>query len=306
MSVDVVVVDNGSTDESVSRLRGWARPEHNSAESYNNQYAGTNSYEKLDHSVESLDGSRPELAGIRLDLIKSSTNRGFAGGNNLGLKLLLEREHIEYVWLLNNDTIIEPGAAHALIERMDDDKRVGMCGTVVRYYYKPEVYQALNGSTFCLLTGTSRSLGAHQPLSYQFDASEIAARTDFVIGASLCVSRAFVEEIGLMDEGYFLYYEEVDWTYRNRGKFGISFAEKATIFHKEGGSIGSNTDSKCRSRLSDYYLLRSRLRFIRKHAFYLLPIHWALAIVQIVRRLNRGQPAKAIILMRALMGLSYV
>jgi GT2 family glycosyltransferase len=300
----IVVVDNASGDGSPDRIVDWA--------------AGANP--AVATSVAFAKFSTPEIpkplvlrrlaadaavlpndAGVTL--VDAGGNLGFAGGNNIGIRLLLRDPAIDYVWLLNNDTVAEPAAAAALLARMDATHNVGMCGTVVRYYHRPDVVQALNGSRFRLITGQSRGIGEGQPASQPYNPAVVARETDFVLGASLGVSREFVERVGPMSERYFLYFEEIDWARRNAGRFAIAFAHGATVYHKEGGSIGSSAAKGQRSNGSDYYLLRSRLRFIRRHAPALLPLHWALALGQIVRRLLRLRPKKALVLLRVLLGL---
>ena len=246
---------------------------------------------------------RPDDADVTL--IDAGANLGFAGGNNLGLAFLLRAPGIDYIWLLNNDTVVEPDAASALLARMDATHNVGMCGTVVRYYYRPGTVQALNGHRFSLATGSSRGIGGGLPATTPFDPARVARETDFVLGASLAVSRRFVETIGLMAEHYFLYFEEVDWAFRNRGRFATAFAHGVIVYHKEGGSIGSSGAKGQRSVMSDYYLTRSRLGFIRRRAPLLLPWHWLLTLALIGRRLLRLQPKKALVLLRALLGLRY-
>ena len=180
----------------------------------------------------------PDDAAVTV--IDAGANLGFAGGNNVGLAFLLRAAAIDHVWLLNNDTVVEPDAAQALLARMDATYNVGMCGTVVRYYFDPGTLQALNGHRFSVWAGTSRGIEQGKPARTPFDPARIARETDFVLGASLAVSRRFVDAIGPMHEAYFLYYEELDWAYRNAGRFAVAFAHGAVIYHKEGGSIGSS------------------------------------------------------------------
>ena len=241
--VRVLVVDNGSEDDSVARIHAWA--------------SGATPYAPPDNVPGAL--TRPPLrkpVPLRelsdeealvtppgqelLTVIRSASNRGFAGGNNLGLRHALLDPSIGYFWCLNNDTVVEADAPRALLSRLDATPRVGMCGTQVRYYHRPGTIQQLNGSRFQLLTGQSSGIGTGLPVSAPFNPEQVARETDFVLGASLAVSRAFLETVGFMEEGYFLYFEEIDWAVRNRGRFAITFAHGAIVYHKEGGSIGSS------------------------------------------------------------------
>ncbi len=306
LPLHIVVVDNASGDGSVETILQWAAGDMvapiaapGMARLTTPPLAKPRAVRRL--SASEAATSRPDSTPITI--IDAGRNIGFAGGNNLGLAFLLRAAEINHVWLLNNDTVVEPEAAAALLARLDATYNVGMCGTVVRYYFRPDTLQALNGHRFNLWTGTSRGIGHNTPARAPFDPARVARDTDFVLGASLAVSRRFVETIGPMTESYFLYFEEVDWAFRNAGRFATAFAHGAVVYHKEGGSIGSSGVKGQRSALSDYYLARSRLGFIRRRAPLLLPWHWLLTLVLIGRRLLRLQPKKALVLTRALLGL---
>ena len=304
----VVVVDNDSADGSVEAIVRWGAGEEVApVASPAMAHLSTPPLSKP-RAVRRLTAaeaaaSTPDDAAVTV--IAAGSNLGFAGGNNLGLDFLLRATDVDYVWLLNNDTVVEPEAAQALLARLEATYNVGMCGTVVRYYFRPDTVQALNGHRFSLWTGTSRGIGHNQPARTPFDPARVARETDFVLGASLAVSRAFVATIGPMHEAYFLYFEEVDWAFRNAGRFATAFAHGAIVYHKEGGSIGSSGAKGQRSVLSEYYLTRSRLGFIRRRAPLLLPWHWLLTLAMIGRRLLRLQPKKALVLTRALLGLRH-
>ncbi len=304
--VRVVVIDNASEDNSLERLRAWA----SGAEPYQPPAGplGRLTRPPLDKPIPFVELSDDEALERRpgaelLTIIRSSWNRGYAGGNNLAMRHALLDPAIAYCWCLNNDTVVEPGAPRALIARMDATHKVGMCGTQVRFYHRPGTWQQLNGSRFHLLTGNSTGIGAFQPVTRPIDPKKVAQETDFVLGASLAVSRAFLDTVGFMEEDYFLYFEEMDWSVRNRGRFAIAFAHGAIVYHKEGGSAGSSSRKGQRSEISEYYLMRSRLKFYRRNFPLLLPLQYPLALTLIARRLLRRQPRKAGAMLRALFGL---
>jgi GT2 family glycosyltransferase len=302
----IVVVDNASGDGSIEAIERWGNGDEDAPVAAAAMARLTTPPVSKPRRVRRLTAAEAATAvpdDAAVTVIDAGANLGFAGGNNIGLAFLLRAAEIDYVWLLNNDTVVEPDAASALLARMDATHNVGMCGTVVRYYYRPDTLQALNGHRFSLWTGGSRGIGHGKPARTPFDPARVARETDFVLGASLAVSRRFVATIGPMTEDYFLYYEEVDWVFRNAGRFAIAFAHAAIIYHKEGGSIGSSGTQGQRSLLSDYYLTRSRLGFIRRRAPLLLPWHWLLTLAVIGRRLLRLQPKKALVVARALLGL---
>jgi GT2 family glycosyltransferase len=305
--VQVVVVDNGSGDGSLDAIAAWARGEQPPVAASAAMAALVSPPIPKPLAFERLSATQSATMApaTGLTLIDAGRNGGFAAGNNIGLAHLRLAENIDTFWLLNNDTVIEAGTAAALLDHFDGSGGAGMCGTVVRYYWDPGRVQAWNGHRFNRFTGTARGIGSGSAADAPFSPQQVAAQTDFVLGASLAISRDFLVNIGPMSEDYFLYFEEIDWAARNDGRFAIGFADKAVVFHKEGGSIGSSGTPGARSDLSDYWLTRSRLTVIRRHHPLLLPWHWLLTIGLVLRRLARRQPGKAAVQLRALLGRKY-
>jgi GT2 family glycosyltransferase len=300
--VQIAVVDNGSGDGSLDTIAAWAEGREIATPASPAMAALVTPPVPKPLAFERLTAAQAKAAApaTALTLIDAGHNRGFAAGNNLGLAHLRLAEDIDYFWLLNNDTVVEAGTAAALLGHLDASGGAGMCGTVVRFYWDPGRVQALNGHRFNRWTGTARGIGFGTAADAPFNPAQVAAETDFVLGASLAISRDFLINIGPMDEAYFLYFEEIDWAARNDGRFAVSFADKAVVFHKEGGSIGSSGKPGERSNLSEYWLARSRLVFTRRFHPWLLPWHWVLTVGLMARRLARGQPEKAAIMFRAL------
>jgi GT2 family glycosyltransferase len=302
--IRVVVVDNASGDGSVERIVDWA--------------SGAVPWEAPDNRLSHLtapplekpipirlldfDEAVAQAPGEeRLAVIRAGGNLGFAGGNNLGIRHLLLDPAIEAFWLLNNDTVVEPGAARALLATTRAEPHAGMIGSVIRFYNAPDTVQALGGMTFNPLTGASAGIHGNQPFKSPWDGRAAARRAACVLGASLTATRAFIETVGLMSEAYFLYFEEMDWALRNRGRFAIGLARGAIVYHKHGGSIGSSARKGGRSPQSEYWLLRSRLLFYRRHYPVLLPLIWVQGAAQTGRRLLRRQPDSFRAMTRALL-----
>lgn len=302
----IIVVDNGSDDGSVGRLEAWARGETPYEPPAGPLRRLTSPPVEKPLSLRAIDPVAATTEGPGdedVTVISSPDNLGFSAGNNLGLRYAMLDARIGYCWCLNNDAVADPGAVGAIIARMDATHKVGMCGTQVRYYHRPGHWQALNGHRFKVLTGQSRGIGIGVPVTRPFDPKMVARETDFVLGASLAVSRAFLETVGYMEESYFLYFEEMDWAVRNRGRFATAFAHAAIVYHKEGGSIGSSTKKGQRSALSEYYLMRSRIRFYRRNFPLLWPLQYPLGLGLAARRLVRGQPDKAGAMLKAMLGM---
>lgn len=239
----------------------------------------------------SRDGSEGKVreAFPAVKLIQSGANLGFAGGNNVGIRYALE-QGADFIWLLNNDTVVEPDALTYLVERMAEDTHIGMCGSTLVYYHDRSKIQALAGATFNKWLGVSKHIGQNTS-RYQMPTPEsVERRLAYIVGASLLVSRRFVEEIGFLCEDYFLYYEEIDWVIRATDKYTLAYAPKSVVYHKEGNSIGGdNTTLNQKSMTADYYSIRNRIVFTRKHFVYALPTVYLGLVFALVNRVKRNQ-----------------
>ncbi len=224
----------------------------------------------------SQDGSETRLRARHpnVTLLQSGANLGFAGGNNVGLRCALARG-AEYVWLLNNDTLVEPDALTQLVARIERPERglpIGLCGSTLVYENARDTVQALGGARYNRWLGSVRHLGQHRRRTQPIDAAALEAQLDYLIGASMLVSRPFLKTVGLMQEDYFLYFEELDWAARARGRFRLGYAPESIVYHKEGSSIGGNDRAKgAKSYTADLYALKNRVRFTRRFYPYALP-----------------------------------
>lgn len=301
----VIVADNDSRDGSVERIAAWAEGRLEMPV-VGPVRAGHVPAPGARPSGFEIIGPADLARGIRrpLTIIETGGNLGFAGGNNQGLRLALATSGIDLMWLLNNDTTAEPGAVAAMRRAFADHPEWGMVGARVGLYHQPGRYQLLNGMRFDRWTGMGTEICGGMAVDRPFNADAVRLQTDFVSGASLAVTRDFVERVGLMEERFFLYYEEMDWAMRARGLFQLGFAADAVVYHKEGASAGSASklSNRVRSPLSEYHRLRSKMIFCRKHFPYLLPLYSAQNAVILLRRLWRRQPAQARAVLRAMLG----
>ena len=296
----VIVCDNASSDESCDKITQWASGQLVCEPASTNmaQYSSPQITKPIKLKYIDENGNTSGDTGANLILIQTGSNLGFAGGNNVGLQYAQEHSECEYFWLLNNDTVIEENAIKSLIAHMQASPNVGMCGTRIQFYCQPDVIQALGGATYNPWTGTSQCIANYEASQTQISDHEIVSKCDFIVGASMCLTREFLEKVGFMEEKYFLYYEEIDWARRAKGKFEMGYASGVTVYHKEGGAIGSSSVKGSRSALSEYYLMRSKLLFTRSHYPTKLPSVYLYGIGQVFIRLLRGKKnlAKAITL----------
>jgi len=218
---DIWVVDNGSTDDSVTMLR-----------------------RDFPH----------------VQLIESQVNLGFAGANNLAM----QRSKGRYLLLLNTDAIVTPGSVQALLQLADMSPRAAIVGAHLlnpdgsfqaSYTNFPTLWQE-----FLILSTLGRRWRGGWYPSHGPDEARGAQRVDYVEGACLLVRRTALEQVGGLDEGYFMYAEEVDWCRRMRDQgWEVWYQPLAKVVHIGGASSATRKTS----READLY--RSRVRYFRTY-----------------------------------------
>ena len=259
----------------------------------------------VDDSWSMLQVYVEQQRALDIQLVQTGANLGFAGGNNVGLRLALSDPSMEFVWLLNNDTVVAPGALVELQRHMTQHTEVGVCGSTLLYADEPDRIQAVGGQYNPWL-GTSTHLLGHQPYSEALCQSVNPAELDYVVGASMFVRRAVLETIGLLAEEYFLYCEEIDWATRMKRQMPemtLGYAPDSLVYHKEGAStLTSDRTKKIYRYFSDYFFITSRLKFSRKYfPFHSLVVQASMLLVAL-RRIRAGQPKSALVALCCVVG----
>ena len=265
----VIICDNGSEDNSLALIKAWADGELDlllSCGSPHKSLVSPPVHKKIPYVVyarqEAEVGGDP-TSDPHLVLIDNQENLGFAGGNNVGLRYLAARGDYDFVWLLNNDTVVAPDALNALVGRMAEKPAAGICGSTLLHYHKPERVQVCGGAYYCSWLGLPWHFGQLRDRDAPVSVELIEKLADYIVGASMLVSRAFIEQVGLMCEDYFLYYEEIDWAIRARGAFTLTYAADSYVYHKVGAAIGTSTDPRKKTPICDYYAIRNRILLTR-------------------------------------------
>ena len=304
----VVVVDNFSENDSLLRIREWADgnlavvlPEDNLLRHLTFPLSHKPISYRL-YSCEEAENGVNRDDQDDLILIQTGANLGFAGGNNVALRYVLNKGDADYIWLLNNDTVVEPDSLSHLVHCFADDKteQVGIVGAKIRYYHDPAVIQCIAGAYYNKWLGYSRQIGNHQLDQGQYDWSVI--KPDLIIGACMLISAHFLQVVGLLNEEYFLYFEEQDWAERaKRKKFKLHYTTQAIVYHKEGSTIGAN-QWKGSSLFSDFYSARSKLLFTERYFgnLALLTVRMSF-ILTILNRIRRGQFDRVFMLIKLIM-----
>lgn len=298
----IVVCDNASSDESVEKIKRWASGEVIAQPAMSQLSRLILPASPKPIPILELTRAEAESActphGAQIVLIETGGNLGFAGGNNVGLRYALHDADARYFWLLNNDTVVEPGALRGLLHFVKLHPSVGLCGSLQLSYYNPAEVQVQGGKPYRWWSGRV----ATPPPRLVQELTLDPVRMDYVNGASMFARRAFLEAIGLMDESYFLYFEELDWAVRARGKFTLGYARESVIYHKEGATVGSHQRRERRSILSDQYLSRNRVLFTRRYRPWALPSVLLWACLAAAHRLLCGDPRRARVMVSSIFG----
>jgi hypothetical protein len=236
-NLTIVVVDNGSTNDSVARIKT----------------------------------SRPDIR-----LLESGKNLGFAAGNNIGIRRAIAHG-AGYVWLLNNDTRPAPDALAALIAKAMTDDRIGAVGSVCYVADSPSKVEAWGGARVNLWVGYGRN--------------SIKPRQDdwfhSLNGTSILVSTAAFKDAGLLDEGFFLYWEDTEFCLRlHKRGWRIAAAPTSRIAHKVHGSTAGD------SIKLDRYQTASGLRLLQLHSRAPRLASILFLMIRFARRLLRLQFAR--------------
>lgn len=240
---NVVVVDNGSTDDSLARLRSY-------------------------------DAPHP------LTLLETGRNLGYAGGNNVGTRHALE-QGADFVLVLNNDTIVAPDLLGQLLEAAQRTPDAGVFSARIMYFDEPgRVW--FDGASW-----NRSSLQMEWPGQGEEDCDldKVDHDTDYACGAALFFRSEVAHQIGLLDESFFLVWEEVDWCFRAR-KAGWRnvVVPAAKVWHKIGVSFGSES-----SPLRTYFSIRNELLWFSRHAPFSAQLRlWMKSLRRLIPKFSIG------------------
>ncbi|MFA5014645.1 MAG: glycosyltransferase family 2 protein [Actinomycetota bacterium] len=205
-----------------------------------------------DDSISCISEQFPEV-----EIIKNETNLGFAEGNNVGIRCALKKG-ADYVFLLNNDTMVDSYILNHLVAAGENDSQVGILGPKMYHLKLHPGYLYSIGGKIDFHEYAISSIGCNQEDNGQFDCKQ---KVDFIIGCGLLIKKRVIEDIGLLDPIYFSYFEDVDWCVRARAKgYKITYVPEAKLWHYIAASTGGNHNRRW------FYLMgRGSAIFIKKH-----------------------------------------
>jgi GT2 family glycosyltransferase len=215
-----------------------------------------------DHLHQWLD-SHPDFPARLLGI---DHNPGFAGANNFVIEKCLETGQPDFFWLLNNDTVVDSNALGAMMNAWqqlnDNENNPGFLGSMVMRYDQPDMVEHA-GDRLTPQSELRKLFTFGKKLIPSPE--ESLGKVDYVIGASMFFHRELINRIGLMNEDYFLYYEDIDWCYTAlQNDFTNYTCTQSVVYHKQGSTTGNKYFQKTYNPATSRYVYSSYLRFFRK------------------------------------------
>lgn len=220
--------------------------------------------------------------GQTVQLIEAPGNLGYAGGVNTCIRA---SSNWQAVWVLNPDTKPAPEALAALVEGLTQNDCDAIGGRLLMSDGRLQNW----GGHWHKWRAMAISLGLGKPATTKPDPAYARRMINYVTGASMLVSRHFIETVGLMREDYFLYCEEVEWCLRGGLKgMTFGFAHEALVHHAQGTSTGAGQDKKTISRLSVYLDTRNRVLLTRDLFWWRLPVAVPAVLLHVMVRYGKS------------------
>jgi GT2 family glycosyltransferase len=212
-------------------------------------------------SDDSVEAVQEKFAG-QVKIIVNNTNLGFAGGNNIGIDRALAAG-ADYVLLLNNDTVVDPGMVGHLADHLTQNAEAGIAGPKIYYHNPPNQIWFAGGEVFPA-RATARHIGIREKDTGRYDTLK---QTDYITGCALMARREVFEKIGRLDPVYMAYFEDTDFCMRARqAGFKIYYVPAGKVWHKISASTGGQLGlTKIKRKLRS-----TRIFFGR----YARPWHW--------------------------------
>jgi len=224
------------------------------------------------HSTDgSVEAIRSSFRAVQI--IELTNNRGYAGNNNVGIQAALEQQ-ADWVFVLNEDTILDPACLAKLVEVGESDRQIGMVGPMVYHHDEPDVIQSAGG-------WMNRNWEAGHIGKNEKDRDQFASpcSVDWLTGCGILARRAVIEQIGMLDERFFIYCDETEWCLRaQKAGWTLMNVPQAKLWHK-----GVKRDYHPKPSFT-YYSTRNRFLLLAKHKAPLMA--WIVAWEQTLRTLT--------------------
>jgi GT2 family glycosyltransferase len=262
----VILCDNNSSDNSIEKIISWANI--NIQKNVCNLVRFSN--DKFEDTIYTKAAIDDKVANddFLLSVVNTGDNLGFTGGNNVGIELAV-RANTDYIWILNNDTVVSNTCLSEMIAIAESSPQIGITGSKIYFEYpSKEIWFA--GSTYSSLYVKSKTLDVgvvDDDINW-----ETTIEAGFITGCSMLIPKKIINEVGTFDDQFFFGMEDLDLSLRvKEAGYKCVVARKAKVWHKASSSTGG-VDSP----IYLYYFTRNRLILMRKNfSLYNFPMFFS-------------------------------
>lgn len=217
---------------------------------YNNYDIAVVDNASTDGSIEAIEAKYPDIV-----LIKNKENRGGSGGFNTGIKYMLEKDTYKYIYLLDNDVLLDGNSLYELVKEMELDNDLGIAGSKIYVMDIPNQIQELGA----WIDWNKGYILPNKKGHIENDEIIENVAVDYVPACSLLARTDAIKKAGIMDEKFFLYWDDIEWGYRIKNKgYKVKAITSSKVWHKMG--VANKT-----STLTTYYFWRNRIHFFNKY-----------------------------------------
>jgi hypothetical protein len=240
----IIIVDNASPDDSMEQITDYVK------KISPDSLAVFGSIDEAESDVNPLK---------QFTLLQTGYNGGYGHGNNKGIEYALAKG-TDYVLILNNDTIVEPDFVEPLVELCEQDPKIGIASGQMFFESDPDIFW-FNGGTYNQYTGKIRHIDYNQPNTGQKPPQNIT----FITGCMWLIPKHIFEHVGYINEEYFMYVEDLEFTQRVIAKgFTLKVSDKSRIYHK----VGNLSDGELTS-FSIYWTTKNSLKYMKTHILFI-------------------------------------
>jgi len=255
----ILIIDNNSNDGSIDKIKMYCAGEikaHSKIPRCNSHHVPI---DLIVCQEDELNESKIQIEKWnfknKLILIKNKENYGFVVGNNIGIDYSITRLGIDYILLLNNDTIVDKHFLNALVDAAENSDDIGVVGPSI-YHYDNANKIILAGGEINFRTGLWNNSKIKE-----ISSSKCPSEVDCIEGSCFLIKRITIETVGAMDPIFVAYWEDLDWCIRiKKAGYKIIYSPNAKIWHKVSASSNKTTGYR------EYFTTRNRFLIMKKYA----------------------------------------
>ena len=219
----------------------------------------------VDNGSDDDSAQQLENSFLNIILLRAGENIGFTGGNNLGMQFALDKGY-EYIMMLNNDVELAPNFLEPLVEKLNQDKNIAAVQPLIYFHHdKNLIWNA--GSTYNAWFGICATPNYNQRDALHAQ-TNLQKNIDWITGCAFMIRASVLKQVGLLKQGFFIYYEDVDLSFRIKAAgYQLAYAPSSVIYHIAGMSHKTKEKGKEGFVSPKVHFLnaRNRIWFLKEH-----------------------------------------